>query len=677
MISNFLITLLNTGNDNTVNQSCLFTPPRQLNHLFFKNFLCLVFILNIPVSFANEARDYPLTAHGNYKIVTEHGGLSWTSENILGSNVLIIHSFNEGDNKTDAIMNGIYDKFTESREQILLSVEYMDTKRYPQEVHIERLKQIYKYKYANKRLDAIIVSGNEALKFAVKYRNELFYNTPIIFAGVNNIKLDGIEYHDAVTGVIERVDILATIDLALKLHHDAKQVILLAPGNQDKKILYKLKAKFQDRTQFQYWNDNYLSDIEKKIDSIGTDVILLPIAEPRTKSGTNISYKKFVERIAKISHAPVYGLWDTALGSGSVGGKMVSGYAQGQRAAELTLQIMAGIDANEMPVITQSPNIYMFDYLRLQSFGIKNTDLPANSKIINKPFSVYEAYYNEINIAIVLVILQAGVICLLLFVNKQRKKAENELKTVNDQLESRILKRTRQLSLSEEKFSKSFLSCPDGLTITSLETGRLIEVNEAFEKLSGYSRDEVIGKSTMELGIWCDLSDREQFVYKLKTEGSVHEYEARMQDKSGRIHDMSLSGDIIHISDEPCMLITAKDITEQNRINQELRRYEKIVASTNDFISFIDRDYIYRAANKTYLDAFQLDRKDLIGHTVAKIHGNRRFNKEIKPNLDRCFYGETVNVQYWVDLINSGRSYLDVVYSPYYEGDDIMGAVLF
>ena len=119
--------------------------------------------------------------------------------------------------------------------------------------------------------------------------------------------------------------------------------------------------------------------------------------------------------------------------------------------------------------------------------------------------------------------------------------------------------RNRQDSL----FAKAFVSAPVSLTITSLRTGRLLEVNESFVRITGYSRDEAIGKSTIELGLWADRADREAELASIASEGSLRNREYRFRARDGREIIGLLSAERLDIDGEPCALTVIEDITER------------------------------------------------------------------------------------------------------------------
>src|SRR5262249_32656940 len=101
--------------------------------------------------------------------------------------------------------------------------------------------------------------------------------------------------------------------------------------------------------------------------------------------------------------------------------------------------------------------------------------------------------------------------------------------------ESALDRSERSLRISEEKFEKIFHSSPIAFSITTLEEGRFLEVNAAFEKRYGYSRPEVLGHTVGELRIWEDPADRKLLVTQLKTGGPVRNVITRIRAKSGEI----------------------------------------------------------------------------------------------------------------------------------------------
>jgi PAS domain S-box-containing protein len=127
----------------------------------------------------------------------------------------------------------------------------------------------------------------------------------------------------------------------------------------------------------------------------------------------------------------------------------------------------------------------------------------------------------------------------------------------------------RNLRKSEERFAKAFEASPLALTITSLKTGRLLEVNETFARLSGYTREEAVGRTTLELGLWAEAADREAELAMISRHGRLREMEYRFRMKDGRELTGMLSAEQIEIGGEPCALTVIEDVTERKRAEAE------------------------------------------------------------------------------------------------------------
>ena len=115
---------------------------------------------------------------------------------------------------------------------------------------------------------------------------------------------------------------------------------------------------------------------------------------------------------------------------------------------------------------------------------------------------------------------------------------------------------------SQEKFAKAFHSSPDAITITERDTGRYIEVNQGFSRLTGYQADEVIGRSASELSVWADPQERVQMVQRLMQDGHVYHMEMHGRHRDGTIKLVEVSVEPIELNATPCLLLTARDISE-------------------------------------------------------------------------------------------------------------------
>ena len=128
-------------------------------------------------------------------------------------------------------------------------------------------------------------------------------------------------------------------------------------------------------------------------------------------------------------------------------------------------------------------------------------------------------------------------------------------------------RRTAQsrLSSSEQRFSQIFRLSPDWMVITRLTDGVVLEVNASFERQSGYRADEVVGRTTRELGLWAVPQQRELWLARSKTEGGVRGMEADFRLKSGDIRTFQVSTERIVSGGTVCLISISRDVTETKR----------------------------------------------------------------------------------------------------------------
>src|SRR6202171_2792358 len=131
---------------------------------------------------------------------------------------------------------------------------------------------------------------------------------------------------------------------------------------------------------------------------------------------------------------------------------------------------------------------------------------------------------------------------------------------------------------AEEIFRTAFNANPEPITIATIAEGRYIDVNESFLRITGYRREEVIGRTSLELNFWVRPEDRAKLVELLWEQDSVHDLEITYRTKSGEERVALDSAEAIEISGQQCIIAILRDITEQKFLEKQLRQTQKMEA---------------------------------------------------------------------------------------------------
>ena len=269
--------------------------------------------------------------------------------------VVILNSYHPGYFWSDNEVAGIVDQLRRDYPEINPSIEYLDAKRYPGADQLERMKDYLAGKYRGQRVDLVIVLDNPALDMVVHYRTELFPGVPLVFAGINHFTPAMLQGRGKVTGVLEQEDITGTLELMLTLHPRAKEVLVIHDYTTSGKLMRQeieaIVPKFRDRVQIKFLPPATFQEVIDQMRALPPSSLGLFAAFSTDRMGQTLSTAHSTRLFSASVNLPLYGLRDTRLGYGIVGGLLLSGRDHGMRAGELALRVLAGEDPSHLPVV--------------------------------------------------------------------------------------------------------------------------------------------------------------------------------------------------------------------------------------------------------------------------------------------------------------------------------------
>jgi PAS domain S-box-containing protein len=211
------------------------------------------------------------------------------------------------------------------------------------------------------------------------------------------------------------------------------------------------------------------------------------------------------------------------------------------------------------------------------------------------------------------------------------------------------------LAKSERKFFSTFHVNPSSMAISEVETGKFIDVNQSFSKWTGYSREEVIGKSALDLRIWINAEDREKITSILKQKGEVDSAEVLMRIKKGDICNVLFSARFIEVDQKQYLLTLAHDITEMKRAQETLKKSEENFRRSLDDsplgVRILSADGRTNYANRALLDMFGFaDISELMATSPKKLYTPQSY-VEFMIRREKRMRGEDVPSEYGIDIV--------------------------
>ncbi|WP_460031322.1 PAS domain S-box protein [Megalodesulfovibrio paquesii] len=540
---------------------------------------------------------------------------------------------------------------------VKLDVEFMDCKRFYTADTFPRFQEMLQKKLqALPPYQLVIVADDDALRFALDTRAQLFPDLPLVFFGVNNQTLAQSLSGDALTaGVVEAVSMRETLDALWQMLPRARRVVALTDatpsGQADLATYLALQSAYPGKElAVVSLQDLTWRQAERALDALtASDDALLLLSAYRDKANVTKEFAESLDWVLVHTRVPVFHLWHHGLGEGVVGGKLISHYDQAKAAGGIALDILNGRAPGTIPVMASSEvNAYYFDQAVLDRFGIKASTVPAGAVILNKKKSMFDEYGAEL-VALCATVGLLGACVIWLFVLARRyRRAERHAKA--RELESR--RAEEALRQSENTLTSIFLAAPVG---AGLVVDRVIlRANALLCRMTGYSEQELLGRNARMLypddGEY-ELVGREK--YRQIFEHGTGTVETRWIRKDRTIIDVLLSSTPLEREDlSKGVVFTALDISERKAAEVTLRQaqqeFQSIFENSQVGILLLRGGRQIALANQRVADILGYESPDeLTGASVRGLHLDEAHYLEFGENYYKPLaWGKQTQLEY-------------------------------
>jgi PAS domain S-box-containing protein len=450
--------------------------------------------------------------------------------------------------------------------------EFLDSSRVLESKYEAIMVGLLRQKYEAEKPDLICVLGVPALELLL--RNDLFLDTPKIFCFFEETEAFAQRLGPGVAGIRAKLEYGKTLDIALALHPETRNVFVVAGhSGQDRFLLSEADKefrKYQGRAEFTYLSDLAVEELRQRLATLPNGSIVIFLSFFLDSAGRSYSGPQGASMVSSVSSAPVYGIAKTYLGSGIVGGSLLDFEAVGSHLGNIGLRVLDRQRPEEIAPQTE-PNVAMFDSRELRRWGISESKLPAGSIVeFNEP-SFWERYKWHIAVIICVGAIEVLLITGLLINRTRRRQAEKESS------------RLAQVAEAERRKRDEVISNMPGVvwergSDPANDTQKSVVIGQHIEKLLGYSAEEWLSNPDFMQSIIHD-EDREEFTRicdEILTGRPEANLQFRWRTKDGRV--LWAEAHLYPILDEGAVTglrgVTL-DITNRKRAEEELRQIEE------------------------------------------------------------------------------------------------------
>ena len=278
--------------------------------------------------------------------------------------------------------------------------------------------------------DLIMTVGGPATVFARSYRQQLFPDTPLLFAAVDERFLRDAPLGENETAVAVVNDYPRLVDEILQLLPQTKQVFMVAGSGQLSKFwrrqLDEEFKRFHDRLTFVWSEELSLAEIVRHCASLPRDSAIFYLTFGTDAQGGAYADERVLAELHATSTAPLFGMQSVYFGAGVVGGTMMSIDTLARNTADVAVRLLNGAPPRSVNVPPQRPGQPVFDWRELERWGIPESRLPPGSVVRYRAPSLWSAYKGTVLTAAGVLAVQSLLIGGLLYQRRARRRAETE-----------------------------------------------------------------------------------------------------------------------------------------------------------------------------------------------------------------------------------------------------------
>jgi PAS domain S-box-containing protein len=353
--------------------------------------------------------------------------------------VLILHSYNYTFPANAAISDSLRKELGRFPQPLEIEADFLDLGRRPEAAHALRTANYLHEKYSSVHFEAVVVVGIAGMPFLLKYRDLIAPGVPVVLSDITRSTFDAMKLPAGITAVINDYKPEKTLELAESLQPDARRLVVIAGSSSDDRRWREngrkaIEAHNNSKLETAYWFDHTYGALLEDVSKLPKDTIVLYLTFFADGEDNRFIPRDVAVALANASAAPVYGFFETYLGTGVVGGYLETYQSIGTTTADLVLEILSGADVAKLSPRDNSRPAFRVDARAMERWGLEQKKLPPSSTVLFHEPSLWEQHRYLISATAAVVAVQSSIVAGLLFQRRRRRRAEESLKESEDRM---------------------------------------------------------------------------------------------------------------------------------------------------------------------------------------------------------------------------------------------------
>jgi PAS domain S-box-containing protein len=406
-----------------------------------------------------------------------------------------------------------------------LYAEHLENDRFQSPGYAAALTRFLGEKYSDLKPDIVIATYPDALFFVLKECGQIFSGIPVVACSIYEKflkELDRTNQRSRTTGVLLKLDICDLVQTIRRVRPETRRIALVGGiSNLDNFSLTEIRDSLkQCESELEVLDlaGLAISEILERVSHLPPDCVVLCSTVFMDGRHQRFVPLQVLSMVYAAANVPIFSPFEAAMGHGIVGGHLVSPEAQGRKAAELAIRILAGELPGDIPFTSDDTLVTLFDWRELKRWGISEANLPAGSLIRYKEFSIWDEYRGRIIGTGLLIVLETLLIVALAGSLRKSRRIQKELLAADQ----------RYRTVADYTYSWEYWTAADGT---------LNYISPACELITGHSPDRFVERPSLfrEIIVPEDLPVWDAHQEDAQMEPTIHEIRFRIRKTDGEL----------------------------------------------------------------------------------------------------------------------------------------------